>query len=136
MAKLEEELRQLLEDKNKKPEAPESLGGCCGKSSGGKKAGDEGDKDPNVELDKLATEVIQAQQSGKGNVNELRGTLEAKYEQNKEKGVQLKPEVEAKVQQALGGGTGGKKPEKPDDKKKATPAAASSASKPAAAKKT
>jgi len=127
--------KQLDEMKNKKEEkAPENQGGCCGKSSGAKKA-EEGEKqDPDSELTQLAVAVMaggqnpaagqqpgQPGQPGKpgakpvggipglppgaaGNPAQLKGVLAQKYQQYKTQGVQLKKETEQLVQSALGAG--------------------------------
>lgn len=117
------DLQQQLDDmKKKKPEEPENLGGCCGKSHGSKKTDDPNQKDdPDSELTKLAVAVLQGgkpQQTpgGKpgegdkngikavsGNPAQLKSELSQKYQQYKQQGVQLRPETERLVESALNG---------------------------------
>jgi hypothetical protein len=119
------DLQQQLDDmkKNKKPDAPENLGGCCGHSHGSKKAEDPNQKDdPDSELTKLAVAILQGgkpQQAtgGKpgedkngtkaisGNPAQLKTELSQKYQQYKQQGVQLRPETEQLVESALNGGS-------------------------------
>ncbi|MFN8606644.1 MAG: hypothetical protein U0931_03865 [Vulcanimicrobiota bacterium] len=119
------DLQQQLDDmKKKKPEQPENLGGCCGKSHGSKKTEDPNQKDdPDSELTKLAVAILQGgkpqQASGakpgesdkngakaiSGNPAQLKSELSQKYQQYKQQGVQLRPETEQLVESALKGGT-------------------------------
>ncbi|MBS2038990.1 hypothetical protein JST97_28670 [bacterium] len=120
------DLQQQLDDmKKKKPEQPENLGGCCGKSHGSKKTEDPNQKDdPDSELTKLAVAILQGgkpqpaagSKPGDGDKNgpkaisgnpaQLKSELSQKYQQYKQQGVQLRPETEQLVESALKGGTG------------------------------
>lgn len=138
--KLAELQKQLDEMKNKKPEEPENLGGCCGKSHGSKKTEDPNQKDdPDSELTKLAVAVMQGgtgQQPGAkpgeaGKPGELKAVssspaqlkteLSQKYQQYKTQGVQLRKETEQLVEAALAGATGSTPANKPGDPKATSP---------------
>lgn len=120
--KLADLQKQLDDMKNKKkPEEPENLGGCCGKSHGSKKTEDPNQKeDPDSELTRLAVTVLQGpnaapqQQPGakpgegdKGGLKAItspaqaKAELSQKYQQYKTQGVQLRKETEQLVESAL-----------------------------------
>ena len=132
------DLQQQLDDmKKKKPEEPENLGGCCGKSHGCKKTEDPNQKDdPDSELTKLAVAILQGGKpqpamGGKpgegdkngtkaisGNPAQMKSELSQKYQQYKQQGVQLRPETEQLVESALkGGGSTSTNPTNPTNDK-------------------
>ncbi len=137
--KLSDLQKQLDEMKNKKkPEEPENLGGCCGKSHGSKKTEDPNQKeDPDSELTRLAVAVLQGPNAAQqqpaakpGEKNGDKGGLKAitspaqakaelsqKYQQYKTQGVQLRKETEQLVESALNSAGPTSNGSKPTDNK-------------------